>query len=146
MILPHPDITPTQKRAEHVPGDDARTSGHLAHVLLHARPAAALSLFLSRSPAIVHCESAGNFHKFRHTASKWLPVQRSDIVDNRHVARGRIQYRIRAAKPSPCFLRLRYPLQPPLGPGAPLSPSSTHLPPPSGIVPRIVPKVFGEPA
>lgn len=29
-----------------------------------------------------------NFHKFRHRASKWLPVERSDIVDNRHVARG----------------------------------------------------------
>lgn len=102
-IIPQSDITPMQKRVEHVP-DDTRMSGYLAHVFAaRARPMGALSLSLplSISPAIVHHESAENFHKFRHRASKWLPVQRSDIVDNRHVARGRIQYRIRTAGLSP---------------------------------------------
>lgn len=127
-----------QKRAEHVPGDDTRMSGHLAHVLPHARDrrALSLSLSLSLSPAIVRRESAENFHKFRHRASKWLPVQRSDIVDNRHVARGRIQYRIRTAGPSrsPHFL----PHLPPV-PSAPTSMCRCPLVTPADISPPLPP-------
>lgn len=105
-----------------------------------------------------------NFHKFRHRASKWLPVERSDIVDNRHVARG--EFNIAFA---PVLVQLHHfhRLYPPFTLALfhplceqrcallrarylPLHRSllSLSLPPPSTqplpprIVPRIVPKVF----
>lgn len=33
-------------------------------------------------------EMIQKFHEFCHRVHKWFPVQRSDIVDNRHIARG----------------------------------------------------------
>ena len=99
-----------------------------------------------------------NFHKFRHRASKWLPVQRSDIVDNRHVARG--EFNIAFAP----FLVQTPPFPPRLHPLFTLAlfhplreqrcallratsctpvqhPPASHPRTPR-IVPRIVPKVF----
>lgn len=141
MTLPRPDTTIENETCS----GRRTTSGHLAHVAAATR--AAFSLSRAGNCTTYTGESVGNFHKFRHRASKWLPVQRSDIVDNRHVARGRI-FNIAFAPSNPARVPAssglhRYPPQSPLC--VSVTPACPHAPP-NGIVPRIVPKVFGEPA